>query len=310
MSPLKLNFDFPIQESHSENIGRRQDFFIRGVAINETTTRNNHTFVAKELKRATNSLKNKPILKDHKNEIDSIVGRTTENIVYDEALNAIRFEAKIMDEKMQKMISDGLITSVSVGAAIEDYEVDEDSGSHVLKGIDFLELSLVAVPADPNAGFAKAISEAFEKEAESKFKCPECGKAIPIEDKKKHMQTHKEEKMETEVKTESVVTQAPSIDVQEFAKVKAELQEFKEKEARAKMESEIRAKVIAELKATEKPVVSEEKATSKLGIAEEKTEKVNSEFRSFGWDASTGDKPAVCLSSYDPQRFPNLAGRR
>ena len=40
---------------------------------------------------------------------------------------------------------------------------DEDSKMVAkLKGITFVELSLVAVPADPNAGFAKAICEAFD----------------------------------------------------------------------------------------------------------------------------------------------------
>ena len=302
--PLKFNFNLPIQESHSENVGRKQDFFIKGVAINETTTRNGHKFVAEELTKATSSLRNKPILKDHKNEIDSIVGRTTENVFYDKGINAIKFEARITDEKMQQMITDGLITSVSVGAAIKDYEIEED-GSHNLKGIEFLELSLTAIPADPNAGFVRASFNAI-KEEESKYKCPECGKSMPMEDKKKHMLTHKEDKMEAEVKTETIVA-TPSVDIQEFAKIKAELEEFKQKEARAKLETEIRAKVMEEMKS--KPV-AEEKATSKAVVTEEQRQTVSSEFKIFGWDAETGDKPSVSLSSYDANKFPRLAGRR
>ena len=76
----KLNFNVPILEQ----VSTEKAFLIKGVAINETTTRNNITYVADELRSSTASFKNKPILKDHKNEIDSIVGRTTENIRFNE----------------------------------------------------------------------------------------------------------------------------------------------------------------------------------------------------------------------------------
>ena len=59
-----------------------------------------------------------------------------------------------MDEKMCQMINDGRITSVSIGAMVENL-TENDEGTYVkASGIEFVELSLVAVPADPNAGFS------------------------------------------------------------------------------------------------------------------------------------------------------------
>ena len=157
----KLEFSIPIKES----VKVSDDFLIKGIAINETTTRNGTKFVAEELEKAAKTLKNKPILKDHNNSVDSIIGRTTDNVRYDPINHNIQFEARIVDASVQKKIEQGLITSVSVGAMVKNLEESSDEGEgtyYTAKGIDFVELSLVAVPADPQAGLAKSITEAFK----------------------------------------------------------------------------------------------------------------------------------------------------
>lgn len=158
----QIEFVVPIQENRT--IG--DDFFIRGVAINETTTRNGTTFIAEELSKSAPTLREKPILKDHRNSVDSIVGRTTNNVSFNEVTKSIEFEGKIMDNDIKQKIRDGRIRSVSVGAFLsEDSETvtDEDGNESVIaRGIDFVELSLVAVPADPDAGFSRAIMEALK----------------------------------------------------------------------------------------------------------------------------------------------------
>jgi HK97 family phage prohead protease len=141
---------------------------IRGIAINETTTRNGVKYTGEELKKSAYSMRNRPILKDHNNSVESIVGRTTMNIEYDDAGHYLPFEGRIVDEWTKQRIKEGLITNVSVGAHVQDLakEKTEEGDVIVAKGIEFVELSLVAVPGDPNAGifqdFNTAVSESFK----------------------------------------------------------------------------------------------------------------------------------------------------
>jgi hypothetical protein len=154
----KIKYFAKVQEAFSEN----DEFKIRGIAINSCTTRNGVSYMSEELEKAAPSLRNKPVLKDHNNSVDSIVGKTTENVTYDYMTKNVKFEAVIRDSKMQEMINEGLIGSVSIGAMVQKVERETEGGPLVARGIDFVEISLVAVPADPNAGFQKAIAESFD----------------------------------------------------------------------------------------------------------------------------------------------------
>ena len=151
-----IEFFSPITESSM--IG--DDFVIRGVAISETTTHNNHKYIAEELQKASSSLIGKPLLVDHDNRIESIKGRISDAL-FDVNAKHIKFEAKVMDKNIREMIKDGRINSVSVGAFAEDLIHEEATGAYIAKGIKFAELSLVAVPADENANFAMAMAKSF-----------------------------------------------------------------------------------------------------------------------------------------------------
>ena len=135
-----VEFFVPIQESVTEN----DDFIIKGVAINETTTLNNVKYVAEELEKAAPTFRNVPILLDHVNEVKNIVGRTTENVNFNSTDKRIDFEGKIMDKDIREMIKDGRIGSVSIGARVQDLTEEED-GSMKAIGVQGLEISLVAV---------------------------------------------------------------------------------------------------------------------------------------------------------------------
>jgi len=162
----KLEFFVPILENFRDLNG--DEFLIRGVAISETTTRNNVRYLAEELEKAAPTLRDKPILKDHINSVDSIVGRTTQNVMYDSLDRNIKFEARITDKEIQEKIKRGDIKNVSIGAHVKEIEESTDSDERVItvKGIDFVELSLVAVPADPNAGFTAAVQESLKLKRE------------------------------------------------------------------------------------------------------------------------------------------------
>ena len=93
---MKLNerFDFsvPITESVTKS---NQDFLIKGTAINAGKTRNDTIFVEEELMVSASSLIGKPLLKDHDNVIDSIVGKVIDAKFNQ---NKIDFEAKVIDD--------------------------------------------------------------------------------------------------------------------------------------------------------------------------------------------------------------------
>lgn len=151
-----LEFYVPIEEKIQDD----NDFIIRGVAINETTTLNNVKYVAEELIKAASTFRNVPILLDHKNEVKNIVGRTTERVEWNPIMRRIDFEAKIMDKDIKEMIRDGRIGSVSIGAKVNDL-IEESDGSMKAIGIRGLEISLVAVPGDGQANLAQALQHNY-----------------------------------------------------------------------------------------------------------------------------------------------------
>lgn len=153
-----LEFFVPIDEKVFDE--KTDDFIIRGVAINETTTLNNVKYVADELQKSAESFRNVPILLDHKNEVKNIVGRTTANVNFNSVGRRIDFEGKIMDKDIREMIKDGRIQNVSIGAKVDDL-LEEADGSKKAVGIKGLEISLVAVPGDNQANLAQAIDYGF-----------------------------------------------------------------------------------------------------------------------------------------------------
>lgn len=243
-----INYFVPIT-SEAYKAEEKVGFKIKGIAINETITRNKVKYQAEELEKSAQSLIGKPLLKDHENKIDAIVGRVS-NAYFDKTERNIKFEADIEDESISNKIAKKLITSVSVGAYVKDLNKKEDEDIFVARGIDFVELSLVAVPADPSAGFsfdmaldnARILKEAYEmdnnKEAmpdAGKEKCPECGKMIPKDEMKAHMKDmHSakaeklgEEKMVGEIQTPvqpQVVEQKINVDTSKFETLVAEMQ--------------------------------------------------------------------------------------
>uniref|UniRef100_A0A6H1ZNZ5 Prohead protease n=1 Tax=viral metagenome TaxID=1070528 RepID=A0A6H1ZNZ5_9ZZZZ len=175
---------FVLEKFDEKLSGKRSPLKISGVAIDETISYNNLKYTKEELKKAAPSLSDKPILKDHKNEIDSLVGRTG-NSYFNETQNSIPYDGLIMDEKTIEMIEDGRIKNVSIGAKVEKLrrENPKDSNSPLIaEGISFLELSVTPVQGVQNATISQAISEKFnlgdkmvEEENETPVETPEEG---------------------------------------------------------------------------------------------------------------------------------------
>jgi phage head maturation protease len=239
----KLKFNVPITES----LDSKDDMMIEGIAINECTTRNGITYMAEELEPAAQSLQNKPILKDHNNSVDSIVGRTTENVMFNQDKKAVVFQGLIKDAKTKEMIKQGLIRSVSIGAMVKDIEEFSKEGSNdkmmIARGIQFVELSLVAVPADPNAGFVMCLAESYKLKSDTENKILEEKKmAEEIVKEKSKLESLKEEalKLEEELMTLKV------------EKMKAEKEKLSIKEEVAKVE--VKEEVVKVEKVVDKTV--------------------------------------------------------
>ena len=154
------------------------EFLIEGTAINETTTSNGHKFLGEELEMSAKTLVGVPLLKDHNNSVDSIVGKVRE-AKFDQGSKSIPFKAIVKDEKMQGLIRDGLLNTVSVGAHVDPKNIEEtEDGDIIPHGIIFKELSLVAIPAAAGATFQIALNNAYKglkKEIEEKeLNCSEC----------------------------------------------------------------------------------------------------------------------------------------
>ena len=164
MREFNLTFQAPIKE----NALFEDEFIIKGTAITSTITDNNHKFLPEELEAAADTMKGIPLLVDHDNRVDSIVGKVKQGF-FESVSQSLEFEAMVDNKSIQEKISKGLLDSVSIGATVED--VLEEDGVFTPIGIKIRELSLVAVPADENSKFVvvssaqtfqMALKEAYE----------------------------------------------------------------------------------------------------------------------------------------------------
>jgi len=146
MKDIKLNFEVPIKENAFFN----NEFLIKGTAISSTITDTNHKFLPEELDKAALTMTGIPLLVDHDNRVDSVIGKVKQGF-FDNVSQNIEFEASVSNKSVQEKIKEGIVNSVSIGATVE--ELAEEDGTFVPKGIKIRELSVVAVPADPNAKF-------------------------------------------------------------------------------------------------------------------------------------------------------------
>jgi len=259
---MKFNFQVPIKEMDNPEGELEKEFIIEGVAINATTTSNNNKYLEDELKASANTLTGVPLLKNHNNDVDSIMGRVKEGKYTNKK---VEFRAKVIDKTMQEMIKDGRLDSVSVGAIVERIEEDED-GSYIARGITFKELSLVAVGADEGATFGLALSEAYKLTTDTTEK-----KVGTI---KKNEQVD-EEAPETVTKEELTATVAKAV---AEALAKADETRKKEESEKAKLaaiEKEAKDKKESAEKAEAEKLAKEakEKEEADLKAAKEKAQK-------------------------------------
>jgi len=215
MTKINLSYQVPIQVIETPIEGSEElEFLIQGIAINSTVTDNKHKFVSEELESAAHTLSNVPLLKDHNNSVDSIVGRVIKS-EFNHLDENIMFKARINNTEQGKhiknLIKSGDLNTVSIGANVESLE-ESDEGLFIPRGIIFKELSVVAVPADSDAKFTftgnsfdLALKEAYKEISKSQIDMVDDSKlnerGLEMEEDRKNTQPLENSEIKQEVES-------------------------------------------------------------------------------------------------------------
>jgi len=146
-------------------------FYIAGEAIHALTTRNMNTYLAEELRLAAPTLAGKTIQLDHSMKSIDTVGKVIVSS-YDESSQSVSYVGRIqIEHPIALSVQSGDIDTVSIGAYAKDVtcsicgeskvrdgcrhrvgrEYDGEVATAIGKGLNFVELSVTPVPADPRA---------------------------------------------------------------------------------------------------------------------------------------------------------------
>jgi hypothetical protein len=110
---------------------------------------------ADELKKSANSLKSKPVLVEHQNDVNSVVGQVIESF-FDEGKKELKAKLKLLkkgNDKLIQLIKDKIITKLSAGFERSLEQVK--NGIYRAKDIFFQEVSIVLNPAVDQATILK-----------------------------------------------------------------------------------------------------------------------------------------------------------
>lgn len=217
---------------------------IEGIAIVEGMSRNKVMYKAEELSKFAPTMIGRPILKDHENMTDNVIGK----IVHSESIDngkKVRYKGWIKEDGtgIIEKIKDGRISEVSIGAtATRMVKEKEDSDYTIAKGLNCLELSTTPVPG--------VIGTAISKSAEESFTEEEIKNAIEDYMKESHLQLNFKEEEKNMEGNEAEITQSPQetpVEAQPQEEQKTEVETSEE----AKEVEKLKAKLVEAEKAVE-----------------------------------------------------------
>lgn len=131
--------------------------------------------------RAFDGPRGLPLLRDHRNELDAVVGRVTGPELRDGRLYArVRFAPHPEAQALRQRVLDGTLGEVSVGYSIEAMTLAErgakgQADTYRVTRWTPRELSLVAVPADHTAGLGRGQGERATRMVVIQSREPEMG---------------------------------------------------------------------------------------------------------------------------------------
>jgi|GEM_PF-1033906 len=137
---------------------------VRGVALVEGKSKNGVLYLPEEMELAGETFTDVPILMDHVNSVEKLVGRTTKSqFEYRDGKAVITFEGFVDHDWIEDRLEKGILKSVSIGAHVDKLIRDRASNSVIAKGIKGAEISFVGVPGVKGASVEMAYEPSFEE---------------------------------------------------------------------------------------------------------------------------------------------------
>jgi len=137
----------------------KENVKIRGVLAIPRVSLNGYLYLPEELENAVKKANEVPIYLEHVS-ANNAVG--VAKLIWNPEKMRVEFEGEVFDEEVEKAIRAGAIKHVSLGA---DYDILDFFDSYsVPRGLEFRELSLVAIPGIPEANLE--VVESAQKEFE------------------------------------------------------------------------------------------------------------------------------------------------
>lgn len=152
--------------------------YVKGFAATDHLDRHDEIITSEALSKGASSLKkNSTVFLNHDyNKLP--VGKVVESqFVNKSDFSGIEIKVGVSKtaDRIWTLIEEGILTSFSIGGRLLDYEIKEmEKGTYVglIKDMDIVEVSLVGIPANPNAKFvtSKSFVKSLTKALEPKLK--------------------------------------------------------------------------------------------------------------------------------------------
>jgi flagellar biosynthesis GTPase FlhF len=121
---------------------------VGGIAIKPGISKNGINYTKEELKKFIPTLRNRPILKDHRGEVDNTVGLVTKS--FDKGGSVVGYSGWVKEDgsNLLEKINDGRVKEVSIGAFVKRLVKQNDNDDYLTAiGLEAMELSLTPIPA-------------------------------------------------------------------------------------------------------------------------------------------------------------------
>jgi hypothetical protein len=135
---------------------------INGVAVRPGISKNGITYTSEELKKFSQTFKNRPILKDHRSEVDNTYGLVTSANVNN--LGIVSYSGWIKDDGkgLFERIKDGRAKEVSIGAYVGRL-VESEDGELIATNMEAMELSLTPTPGVTGTSIQQSLENYKQK---------------------------------------------------------------------------------------------------------------------------------------------------